>query len=209
MKKRNIMIGSVVLLAVLLVVGGTMAWFTDTADPVFNKFTAGTVEIVLHDKTLDKDENGEYVLDDNEEPIEINFPPNGFINVNPGDEYDKIVYVENTGSKRVFVRIQLIPYWEDDLALEIEGVPMAEYPILNGWTLVEEPTGEFWYYYPEEVLPGQFTLPIIDKVEFAGAEMTNNYQGKLFTLEVRAEAIQVTNGAALDLWGVDPLTLGE
>ena len=28
MKKRSIMLGSVVILAVLLVVGGTMAWFT-------------------------------------------------------------------------------------------------------------------------------------------------------------------------------------
>lgn len=191
MKKRNIMLGSAILLAVLLVVGGTMAWFTAEADPVFNKFTAGTVKIELHDETTDG----------------VPFPVDGLDNINPGDTKDKIVYVENTGSKRVFVRIQLIPSWSGELDLEIDGIPMAEYPIINGWTLVEEPTGEFWYYYPEEVLPGDFTPTIIEEVVFAGKEMTNNYQGATFTLEVIAQAIQVTNGAALDQWGVDPLTL--
>ena len=43
MKKRNIMLGSAVLLAVLLVAGGTMAWFTADAN-IENEFiTCATV----------------------------------------------------------------------------------------------------------------------------------------------------------------------
>ena len=48
----------------------------------------------------------------------------------------------------------------------------------------------------------------IDKVKFKGAEMDNDYQGAGFTLTVEAEAIQATNGAINDQWGVDPIALG-
>ena len=68
MKKRSIMLGSVVILAVLLVVGGTMAWFTAEAKPVVNTFKAGTVDINLIDE----------------------FPENGIENVNPGDTHSKV-----------------------------------------------------------------------------------------------------------------------
>lgn len=189
MKKRNVLLGSVALLAVLLVVGGTMAWFTAQADPVVNTFIAGTVDIELHDETIDPD---------SEEMVP--FPTGGFDNVNPGDEFVKHVYVENTGSKRVFVRVKLDPLFiPEDLDLDVVG-----YDILNGWVLHTDG----WYYYPQEVMPGESTPTIIEFVEFAGAEMGNEYQGATFELTVEAEAIQVTNGAALDAWGVDPLELG-
>lgn len=177
MKKRSLMLGSAVVLAVLLVVGGTMAWFTAESDPVTNTFLAGTVEINLVD-------------DFNEEEAG---------NVNPGDSYDKVVYVQNIGTKAAFIRVQLTPAF-DDPQLAIEGI--VEYPILNGW--VEH---DGWYYYPLEVDPEGQTLNLIEEVSFAGAEMGNEYQGATFTLTVVAEAIQVTNGAAEDLWGVDPLDL--
>ena len=67
-----------------------MAWFTAGAGPVTNTFTAGTVEIELHDVTYD------------DLQALVPFPENGIQNVNPGDEYTKIVYVENTGSKAVY-----------------------------------------------------------------------------------------------------------
>lgn len=178
MKKRSIMLGSVVILAVLLVVGGTMAWFTAESEPITNTFIAGTVEINLVDE-FDEEEAS---------------------NVNPGDIYEKIVYVENIGSKRAFIRIQLTP--EFDPQLPIEGI--VDYPILNGW--IEH---DGWYYYPFEVEPEESTPNLIEEVIFAGAEMDNQYQGATFNLTVVAEAIQVTNGAALDLWGVDPLELGN
>ena len=64
-----------------------------------------------------------------------------------------------------------------------------------------------WYYFPFIVQPGDVTDNLIEFVEFAGQAMGNEYQGATFTLTVEAEAIQVTNGAALDEWGVDPLGL--
>ena len=191
MKKRNLVLGSIVVLVALLIVGGTMAWFTAEADPVTNTFTAGTVEIVLHD----------------------DFPTDGIENVNPGDKYDKIVYVENTGSKAIYVRVKLTPAWtkgESSLPLQVGSVDMATFPLLNnGWVLHTDG----WYYYTEPLagavvdVANAVTTHLIEKVKFAGAAMTNDYQGATFTLKVEAEAIQASNGAALDQWGVDPSTL--
>ena len=200
MNKKNLLIGSALVLAALLVVGGTMAWFTADADPIINTFTAGTVEIKLHDVQMD---NGEELL----------FPENGIGNVNPGDEYDKIVYVENTGTKAVYVRVKLTPAWtkgNDLLPAKVGDVAMATFPLLNnGWVLHTDG----WYYYTEPLAGApadevnRVTTHLIEKVKFAGAAMTNDYQGATFTLKVEAEAIQASNGAALDQWGVDPSTL--
>lgn len=187
MKKRNIMLGSAALLAVLLVVGGTMAWFTAEAGPVVNTFKAGTVAIEINDKTLN----------DNEELVD--FPEGGFENVNPGDRYDKIVNVENTGSKRAYIRVKLTPLFDGQ-----QDPSVVTFPILADWVL----HSDGWYYYKNIVAPQDNTSNIIEEVLFAGAAMGNGYQGAKFTLTVDAEAIQATNGAINDQWSVDPLALG-
>ena len=199
MNKKNLLIGSALVLAALLVVGGTMAWFTAAVGPVTNRFTAGTVEIKLHDV-------GGYDDDKNEVP----FTPNGIPNVNPGDEYLKIVYVENTGSKAIYVRAKLTPEWKDPdgnlLPLEAGTPPvlMATFPLLdNGWFLHTDG----YYYYKDPVAPGNSTPYLIDGVEFAGAAMTNDYQGATFTLTVVAEAVQASHEAYKDEWGPDFPTL--
>ena len=201
MNKKNLLIGSALVLAALLVVGGTMAWFTAAADPVPNKFTAGTVKIVLHD--VQTGENGE----------EIPFPDEGIGNVNPGDEYEKIVYVENTGSKAVYVRVYLTPAWTKgtgSLPLDVEGVDMATFPIVGtDWVLHTDG----WYYYTEPLagavvdVANAVTTHLIEKVEFAGAAMTNDYQGATFTLTVEAEAVQASHEAYKDEWGTGVPTL--
>ena len=189
MKKRNLVLGSVVVLAALLIVGGTMAWFTASSGPVTNQFTAGTVKIELHDLTYDDEQNL------------VSFPGDGISNVNPGDEYDKIVYVENTGSKAVYVRVKLTPNWTDDLSnvvtIDDEDYVMTDFPIVGDkWFLHTDG----WYYYKDPVASGSATQHLIDKVVFAGKAMTNDYQGATFTLEVEAEAVQASHEAYKDEW---------
>ena len=197
MNKKNLLIGSALVLAALLVVGGTMAWFTAGAGPVTNTFIAGTVEIELHDVTYD------------DLQVLVPFPENGIQNVNPGDEYTKIVYVENTGSKAVYVRVYLTPAWTKgtgSLPLDVEGVDMATFPIVGtDWVLHTDG----WYYYTEPLAGApadevnRVTTHLIEKVEFAGAAMTNDYQGATFTLTVEAEAVQASHEAYKDEWGPD------
>jgi len=184
MKKRNLVLGSVVVLAALLIVGGTMAWFTASSDPVTNKFTAGTVKIELHDV----DGNGNA------------FGP--ISNVNPGDEYTKVVYVKNTGSKAVYVRVKLTPGWIDaegqSLELKVNGLDMATFPMVgNKWLLHTDGR----YYYKDPIASEAVTQHLIEKVVFAGAAMTNDYQGATFTLKVEAEAVQASHEAYKDEWG--------
>ena len=187
MNRKNLLIGSALVLAALFVVGGTMAWFTAAAEPVTNTFKAGTVKIELHDLTYDDEQNL------------VSFPGDGISNVNPGDEYDKIVYVENTGSKAVYVRVKLTPNWTDDLSnvvtIDDEDYVMADFPILEGWEYYEG-----WYYYTSPVAAGASTSNLIEEVIFAGKEMTNAYQGATFTLEVEAEAVQASHEAYKDEW---------
>ena len=183
MKKRNIMLGSAVLLAVLLVAGGTMAWFTADAN-IENEFKAGTVKIAINGQS-------EAVVD----------------NVNPGDEYDNEVSVTNTGSKRAYIRVQLVPKFvgAEGEDLSAEGIVTYSEIDTDDWVLFDG-----WYYYKHIVQRDEITSKLIDKVKFAGKEMDNNYQGAEFTLTVNAEAIQVTNKAITlhDQWGVDPAVLG-
>ncbi len=170
------MIGSAIMLVVLLVAGGTLAWFTASTEPVVNEFTAGTLKMNLVDS---------YCI---------------ATNVNPGDCYDKIIFVENEGTKRMFVRVKLTPEFTN---MPNGDLSLVDFPILNGWVLHTDG----YYYYPFELAPGADTPNLIKQVCFDGPGMGNEYQGVEFTLTVESEAIQVTNGAALAEWGIDPLTL--
>lgn len=175
MKKRTLMIGSVILLVVLLIGGGTFAWFTYTTKPIVNNFQAGTLKYKV---------------------IEC-FDESKAKNVNPGDCFDKWVWFWNTGTKKIYVRVKLTPEFEG--GLPVAGV--VDYQVPSIWKFKDG-----YYYYPYPILPG-FGIKMLDKVCFSGPNMTNIYQGKLFTLTVMSEAIQTTNGAPDALWGFDPATL--
>lgn len=187
MKNKKMMLGSAILLVVLLVVGGTFAWFTAKSDDVVNTFKAGTLKIKV-DETFD------------EEAAQ---------NVNPGDSYVKKVKIKNIGTKTAFVRLKLTPKFFD--IVEGEEVEMANadyslvtYPILNEWVLHDDG----YYYYPAVVAVDGETPNIIEEVTFAGKEMDNAYQGKNFRLSVTdIEVIQTTNEAAFNAWEIDPLSL--
>lgn len=191
MKKKDIMLGSAIVLVVLLVVGGTMAWFTAESAPVENKFKAGTVEIELVDE----------------------FDQEGAQNVNPGDCYDKKVYVKNIGTKRALVRIKKdMVFNRDNSDGKALDIGVVNYELGKGWREVVE--GQDVYFYYEDILDpkidvaGGKTSPLFkdNKVCFDGEGMNNDYQGANFDIKIKAEAIQATNGApTAEGWKFDPL----
>ena len=179
MKKRNIMLVSAIVLATLLVVGGTMAWFTSNPDEVTNTFTAGTVKIEVK----------EHCFEDK-------------INVNPGDIYEKEVSVKSKGSKQTYVRVKLTPQWTDKnntvLPNEFNNEIIARYDIGEDWVL--GPDG--YYYYTKIMKENEETPLLIHEVEFNGPAMTDTYQGAKFTLDVKAEAVQASHYAFRDEWNI-------
>jgi predicted ribosomally synthesized peptide with SipW-like signal peptide len=194
MKKRTIMIGSAILLAVLLVAGGTMAWFTDTVE-VTNMFKAGTVDVDLI-------ENDEMVVGEE-------FNGLTFENVNPGDTYNKKITVKSNGSKRTYVRIKLTPKWmlaqgmSFPQGYDANSLPPAELVGLNSdWI---EMNG--YYYYKDILTTGVETSELITGVMFDGPTMTNDYQGATFKLKVEVDAIQATHDA-YQSWGIGSLPAG-
>lgn len=182
--KKSLLIGLLVFsLVALLVVGGTMAWFTDTKS-ADNNFTAGTVKIQI----LENGQTGAVVEE----------------NVNPGDTYDKEVKVQSLGTKRTYVRVSINPVWEGNLPINNVNLIFAPGELGTNWV----DGGDGWYYYKHILAAGALTEPLLSKVEITGSLTGNDYQGKKLTVNVKAEAVQASHEAYKDAWGRSSLPAG-
>ncbi len=105
MKKKILTMCLVVALAATAIVGGTLAYFTDT-DAQKNTFTTGNVSIDLWEDFGDNDEKG----------IEELIPATGSAQAGTlKNGIEKEIYVDNTGSEDAYVRIHMaIPSVLDD-----------------------------------------------------------------------------------------------
>ena len=91
MKKKSILMAAIaVMLVAVLVVGGTLAYFTDTKSAT-NTFTVGDVKIKLDESNVN-DPNGDRVTS------------NEYTGVLPGIQYKKDPVVTNTGKNDAYVR---------------------------------------------------------------------------------------------------------
>lgn len=168
--KKRIIIGLTLVLIILLVVGSTMAWFTNTKE-VTNEFKAGTVEIQVIEE----------------------FNAEGAQNINPGQSYDKKVKVQSLGSKKSYVRVAIIPKWEPN-NLDVNVVKLK----INNVDWAKDEDG--WYYYKKILNEGEVTKLLLDGVEFDGLAIKDEYQGATFTLTVKAESVQASHYAFRDKW---------
>ncbi|WP_026896143.1 TasA family protein [Clostridiisalibacter paucivorans] len=180
MKKRLMVILSTVALLSLLVVGGTMAWFTSNPEPVVNAFTAGTVEIEVNEHGF-----------------------SDITNWNPGDTTNKDVSVISNGSKKSYVRVSLTPEWhKEGYDLSSGNVDLI---LANNSDWVKQ--GDY-YYYKHILNEGEETSLLLDEVEFIGAETSNDYQGAVLKISVKAEAVQASHEAYKDTWELTELPVG-
>ena len=97
MKKKSILMAAIaVMLVAVLVVGGTLAYFTDTKSAT-NTFTMGNVKIALDEQQ--KGENGLEAFEQNKTLV----PGKS----NDGNAVSKIVTVKNTGANDAWVWVEL------------------------------------------------------------------------------------------------------
>jgi predicted ribosomally synthesized peptide with SipW-like signal peptide len=131
----------IIVVAITMVGGATMAWFTDTSDPIDNEFTAGTVAIEANrsshaTKTIEE-------------------------NWNPGDCTDLEVCVENEGTKAINLRAKVNQSWlPSALRLLVIYTPYTDDPVqllavewdstCKGCTGTEGPiaSGTYSFSYP-------------------------------------------------------------
>lgn len=137
MKKKTILVAAIaVMLVAALVVGGTLAYFTDK-DNATNTFTVGNVDIELLESSLHRENAGiangatsdselwsnvakegsnntsPYKAGDTfytDEQIKANAEKYTCDNVklNPGESYHKMPYVVNTGKNAAYIRIRVM-----------------------------------------------------------------------------------------------------
>lgn len=137
MKKKTILVAAIaVMLVAALVVGGTLAYFTDTKS-ADNTFTVGNVKIELLESSLHRENAGiangatsdselwsnvEKLGSNNTSPYKAGdtFYTDAQIEANaatytcddvklaPGQSYHKMPYVKNTGANDAYIRIRVM-----------------------------------------------------------------------------------------------------
>ena len=211
MKKKIAALALVVVLLAAAVVGGTMAYFTDT-DSATNVFTVGNVDIVLDEAAVSY-EDGKWVS--GTERVQSNT----YEKVYPGAVIPKDPTVHNVGSNSAYVRVNVsvenalmfLPSYSSESTLEdyIDSFNRFVGGIGDGWELTDDfDSNDLWgslngnlsvdftFTYTEPLEAGESTTPLFKEIniltEFDNESIRiftgNNGEG--FKVDLVAEAIQ-------------------
>lgn len=171
MKKKILALTLVVVLAATAVIGGTLAYFTDT-DKADNVFTVGNVDITLHEP----DWAGN--VDDHDDFY-------------PGEAIAKDPCVTNDGENPCFVRIKVTGW---DCLGEGNMIQYRTNGVINalgeGWHDV----GGGVFYYDKILAVGEQTTDLFDHIVIP-TTVTNGFDGT-YDLVVTAEAVQAQGARA-------------
>lgn len=185
MKKKMVTICLVVALVLTAVAGGTLAYFTDTAD-ANNTFTVGNVDITL--------------TEPNWEGTGSNDAPE----VYPGEPLAKDPTVTNAGANPCFVRIKV----EGLDCLGNAGM------ITYRTDYVTDKLGDNWvkgtdgyFYYSKVLEAGATTDALFDQIVIPTG-LTNGDAETEFDVDVTAEAVQA-QGAKASWSAVQAMTVAE
>lgn len=172
MKKKILALSMVACLAATAVVGGTLAYFTDT-DQADNVFTVGNVSIDLTEPNWD----AQGAVD----------APEAY----PGEALAKDPTITNDGKNPCFVRIS-IEGWD---------VLGANNKITYRTDYVDNKLGDKWelhtdgyFYYTEVLVAGATTDALFDQIVIP-TSVTNGFDGS-YDLVVKAEAVQAQGARA-------------
>ena len=173
MKKKLFALATLVVILAALGTG-TLAYFTSNAT-AHNVITSGEIDIDLVE-TMEKDGNI------------VPYPTEPVGGIMPGAAHSKIVEVANTGSNPAWVRVKVDVSIKDAdgkaLPADVLSIDFND----TEWVKIGG------YYYYNAVLPAEETTePLFTEVEFAGAEMGNEYQNARIEIDVQAYATQSQN----------------
>lgn len=176
MLKKNYLISILSVLVVIGIVGiGVTSAFLTSNDQVVNPFSVGKVDI----------------------EIEEEFTPPSDWN---GSVTTKKVQIDNLSQGPVLIRVAITPRWVNE-----DGTPWAgnvnlvtlnfDQNYKDTWEL----GSDGYYYYKSKVLTQGKTTVLLESVEVEET-LPVEYKGKLFMVDVDAEAIQATKDAFNEAW---------
>ena len=198
MNKKKIVALLVAGVMTIGVVGGTLAWFSDT-DSVTNVFDTGKIN-----NEDNKNGKGVEIYEEFQSPVDIV----------PGDTTTKLVQIKNTTSYDSFIRVRFDKLWRDEDRLLEDNIQLnftdnvvrydnGKYVYVNGKTDAvkdEEIHGKWiehtdgYYYYVGRVPGGKYTNTLLASVTLS-TDADNDYRNKTFEVKVNAESIQADNNA--------------
>lgn len=174
-KQKLIIIGTILLVMVGIVIGGTSAYFT-SSETTHNIITSSGVGVEIVEGRVD--EHGEVV------------PFENIVNALPGDTFSKIPRVINVDDGEVWVRIKVerTAKLKDDTVVDVDNELLsADYNDTN-WI----DGGNGYYYYKNALLKNETTEPLFTEVHIAD-NMSSVYKSATFNLSLTVEAVQVAN----------------
>lgn len=186
MKKKILALCLCIAMLAIAIVGGTLAYFTDTGEKV-NTFTVGNVSIALTEPNWDKTGAAEA------------------FDVYPGEPLAKDPTVTNDGANPCFVRISVTEL--DQFADAFNGAMITyrtdyvEGALGTDWTLHTDG----YFYYTKVLQPGVTTDALFDQIVIP-FELTNSAAAE--PIVVTAYAVQA-QGAKPSFAAVEAMTVEE
>jgi predicted ribosomally synthesized peptide with SipW-like signal peptide len=179
MNKRKILALAIIAFMCALIVGGTSAYFT-FSDRAHNVITTSGIAIELIEDTNQVGVDGRAI------------PFTNVTDAMPGDVISKIPKVKNIDDGDAYIRMRVTanvnyPDGEsnrispDMFNLDIDA---TNWQSSNGY-----------YYYNQELSKNQITAPLFTTVTIPD-NLSDQYQGATFSLDVYAEAVQVANNGS-------------
>ena len=201
---KKVTLGASALVLGATLIGGTMAWLT-SEETIVNKFSTKSWDLEVDlEEDFEKDEAQELL---------------------PGAVIKKEGWVENNKDLPVLVRVKIDEVWghgrdnDDniivdepltffakersvvmiDTANKPENVVGDDY-FSENWELIGD-----YYYYKKVLAPGEQTDNVISDVTInpnLTVEQHELYGGKVFDINLKAEAVQIENDAYLSAWEI-------
>lgn len=195
-KKKGALIISAIALVALIVVGGTLAYFT-SQDTATNVFTLGKVKGDLTETTVEgKDDNNNIIKPGISTDTGIEYDK-----ILPGDKLSKIPVVTlATDSEDAYVRVKLEVNVTNgtltaDQKKELTSTCLDLQP---GWVSVDTDTtetdGSRYVYYQTTLSAGQATDSVFNVVTIPGAWDNSTAEAK-FNIVLTADLVQANNFA--------------
>ncbi len=207
MNKKKILLSAVAICVVAILSVGSLAWFTDS-DFVTNNFHVADSETTDPDDVFGIDVWENYNSDGDETP-EIYDKGINYEDILPGDDLEKVAYLENTGVHPQYVRA-LVTVSGGDIFIDsmadvtdyselLKGVDTAKWSYAGVEYVYNPTTGvdelQYMFYYNAPLAAGE-TVMLFDEVEIPFAmtlDQAMSFADNMFTIDVLAQVIQSEN----------------